>query len=68
MRLNLKLFRVSHDLTQEEIAEKIGVSRVTYYNVESGNRGGQLDVFWKNFQEAFDIPDSEMYNIMKLKD
>lgn len=68
MRLNLKIFRISHDLTQEEMAEKIGVSRMTYSNVESGRRGGQLDVFWNNLQKAFNVPDSEMYNIMKLDD
>lgn len=38
MRTRLKLFRIKHKLTQEQIAEKIGYGRMTYANVENGKR------------------------------
>lgn len=65
MRTNLKVFRVAHKLTQAEMADRIGVSRVTYNVVERGERGGS-HYFWANLKFAFDVPDAEMYNLMKL--
>lgn len=47
MRTRLKLFRVKHKLTQEQIADKIGYGRMTYANVENGKRNPS-----KNFCEA----------------
>lgn len=35
MKNNLKVFRAQHDLTQEQLAEKIGVSRQTVNAIES---------------------------------
>lgn len=65
MRINLKLFRVKNKLTQAEMADKIGVSRQVYANVENGKNGGSTD-FWGNLQRAFNIADEEMYSLMKL--
>ena len=64
MRTNLKVFRTKHNLTQSEIAEKIGCVRETYQSIESGVREGR-DVFWHDLQKAFDIPDSEMWALKK---
>ena len=47
------------------MAEKIGVSRATYGYVENGNRSGNAE-FWGNLQKAFDVPDEDMYKLMKL--
>ena len=64
MRKNLKLFRTNKFLSQQEIADKIGVTRSTYANIENGVREGRK-TFWKLLQAAFDIPDEEMYGLMK---
>lgn len=65
MRLNLKLFRVKHKLNQSEIAKKIGVTRQTYAHIEQGKRMGNHH-FWNNLQTVFNVPDDEMYKLMKL--
>ena len=64
MRKKLKLFRVEKDLTQGEMAEKIGCSRAAYCGIESGSRDGK-QAFWEDLQKAFDIPDSEMWALRK---
>lgn len=62
MRKNLKLFRVKQDLTQAEIAAKIGCTRATYSAIESGSRDGRK-TFWRDLQKAFGIPDAEMWSL-----
>ena len=63
-RLELKVFRITKDLTQDEMAEACGVSKSTYCLVEQGKRKGSLD-FWNKLQEAFKISDADMWNLMK---
>lgn len=65
MRLNLKGFRAIRNLTQKEMAERIGCSRVTYSMVERGIRSGSVNGFWKQLQNAFNISDDAMYKLMK---
>ena len=65
-RKNLKLFRVGKDLTQEQMAERIGVCKATYNFVEIGKRQGN-SAFWQNLQREFDIPDEEMFALMKTE-
>ena len=64
-RLNLKQFRVGMNLTQAEFAEKMGVTRSRYQQVESGVRFGEWD-FWKRLQDAFCIPDEKMWRLMRV--
>lgn len=64
LRTNLKIFRVKHRLSQEEMAKKLGYSRATYAAIESGKRAGK-QVFWIDFQEAFNVPDEELWGYMK---
>lgn len=63
MRMNLKIFRVQHNLTQEEMAEKIGCRRATYSCIENGTRGGRQE-FWQSLQQAFNIPANNMFSLM----
>lgn len=63
-RTNLKLLRVKHHLTQEQMAERIGCTRVNYSTIESGVRNGR-DYFWMCLQKAFDIPDEDMWKLKK---
>ena len=65
VRRNLKVFRVKSGLTQSEMAAKIGVSRSTYSEVESGKRMCS-NVFMDKLQAAFNIPDNEMWYLTKL--
>lgn len=67
MRTNLKLFRVKHHLSQEEMADKIGCIRCTYAAIEGGTRNGR-DFFWVSLQKAFNIPDEEMWALKKKDD
>lgn len=64
MRTKLKILRVQHNLTQEQIAQKLNCLRATYTSIESGNRNGKL-TFWENLQSAFNIPDEKMWELMR---
>ncbi len=55
-RLNLKFFRQRLDLTQEEMAEKLGIAKVTYVNIELGNANPSFGVLEK-FAEVFEVDD-----------
>lgn len=55
----MRKLRVDLNITQEEAAEKMGVSPATYRQVECGLRRGSAD-FWDKFQEAFEIPNEKM--------
>ena len=65
MRNGLYMFRHSKRLSQSEIAEKIGCSRQTYSQIETGARDGTLN-FWRNLQTAFNIADTELGGLMRI--
>ena len=65
-RNNLYILRCKHQLTQAEIAAKIGVSRLTYSYVEQGERSGN-QAFWEAIQRIFNVPDEEMYSLQKVE-
>lgn len=67
MRKNLKLFRVSHGLTQKDMAEKTGLSRTGYGFIEKGRTQGS-PTFWNALQREFNVPDEDMYKLMKLEE
>ena len=54
MRLKLKTFRVSQNLTQEQMAAKMGVSVSTYNLIENGARRGS-QAFWVKLQKEFNL-------------
>jgi transcriptional regulator with XRE-family HTH domain len=45
--LLLQLTRKKKGITQEELAERIGIPRATYANVESGRQRPPLDIVWR---------------------
>lgn len=67
MRDELKVLRIRKHLKQGEIAEKLGVSRSTYSLIERGVVQGSTD-FWNSLQREFEIPDAEMFILMKKAD
>ena len=64
-RRNLKVLRAMHGLTTKEIAERIGVSRSTYSEIENAKRGCSPK-FLEQLQAAFDIPDEEVWKFAKI--
>ncbi|AIF54346.1 putative Cro-like repressor [Lactobacillus phage Ld25A] len=62
-RKNLKVFRVKQDLTQEELAKKLGVSVAHYGAVERGTYDPSYKMMSNFFrlypQEKFEIFDKE---------
>lgn len=64
MRMNLKLFRVSQNLSQREMAEKVGVSRANYCSVENG-KSNPYTTFWDSLQAVFNLSDSKKGELMK---
>ena len=47
MKNNLRVLRAEHDLTQAELAERVGVSRQTINVIESGKYDPSLDLAFK---------------------
>lgn len=63
-RTNLKVLRVRNNLSQQEMAERLGCTRATYQAVENGQRTGSQR-FWTAVHDKFMIPDCEMWELMK---
>ena len=60
MKNKIKVFRAMHDLTQEDLAQAIGVTRQTILAIEKGKHFPSLDLAFKiaryfkvNVEEAF---------------
>lgn len=63
-RIALKQFRIGLMLTQQEMADKLGVSRLKYISIENGQRNGDYD-FWSTFQRVFNVADEKMWKLQK---
>lgn len=61
---SLKVFRARRGLTQAEMGEKMGWSRQYYAKTENGRGTGSI-TFWMKLQDAFGIPDEEMWSLVK---
>lgn len=59
MRKQLKVFRVLHDMSQCQIAEKLGYGRAYYGHVEGGLQRGSAE-FWQRMQTVFGLSDAEV--------
>ncbi len=64
MLTNLKILRVKYDLTQEEMAAKCGVNRITYHKIENGKSKGS-GRFWLAVQKAF--PNENLTELSKAR-
>lgn len=62
MRNDLKVLRVKNKMTQQQLADKLGVSVVTYNLIEQGKRQGSKD-FWFKLQQLFNLADSELWQL-----
>lgn len=55
----LRLVRVYHDMTQTEVAERVGLSKSYISGIESGEKNVSLAVLEK-YASTFDIPVSSL--------
>lgn len=63
MNKELKILRVKNELTQEQMAKKLGLSHPNYQMIESGKRKGKIS-FWKKVYETFEVSAEEIVKIM----
>lgn len=47
MKNSIKVYRAMHDLTQESLAEKVGVTRQTIHAIEKGKYDPSLELAFK---------------------
>lgn len=66
---NVPLFklRASKNMTQCQLAKKIGFTNQTVSRIEKGLCGGKLD-FWLAIQKLFEVPDEDMWALMNGKE
>ena len=64
MRHNLKVFRVKNKLTQQQLADQLGVSVSTYNLIEGGKRRGSIK-FWEKLQQQFKLEGGEVWSLQQ---
>lgn len=67
MRKGLYMFRHGLQLSQQAMADKIGCNRETYASIERGARDGSM-TFWRKFQLAFSVADTELGGLMRIEE
>lgn len=60
MNKTLKIIRVTEDLTQQEMADRLGITRAHYVMIENGRKKGSIDLF-RRLQETFNLGDAETW-------
>lgn len=60
MLKELKKFRIDYGLKSKEMAERLGLTRIRYSNIENGKIEPPLKVVLK-FQEIFSVEDPLFY-------
>jgi putative transcriptional regulator len=68
MKNNIKVYRAMNDLTQESLAEKVGVTRQTIHAIEKGKYDPSLELAFK-LSRLFGarIEDIFLYEDSKIK-
>lgn len=54
MRENLKAARKAKGMTQQQVADELGISLRYYQNIEAGERTGDFDI-WDDLEDLFGI-------------
>ena len=60
MKTKLKVYRAMHDLTQEDLAQKIGVTRQTIIAIEKGDYNPSLELALK-IAKHFDVKIEDIF-------
>lgn len=61
-RYNLKTFRIMHDLTQQDMAYKLGISKSHYVSIEQGSQDPSFKLL-EQFAKVFEYDD--IWELMK---
>ena len=64
IQITLKALRAIANISQEQLAKKCGVTKVTVQNIERHKTMGTIE-FWMNVQKIFDLTDEETWNLAK---
>lgn len=59
-RIKLKVLRITQDLSQSQMAEKLGCTSQFYSLVENGKRKGNEE-FWKKLRHEFNLSPAEVW-------
>lgn len=62
MRENLKKARKSANMTQQQVADKIGISLVYYQKIEQGSRTGDFEI-WDSLEDLFNVHQRKLREI-----
>jgi len=62
MRTELRVLRAKHNVTQQEVAKRTGVSVTTFNLIENGTRRGSHE-FWVRLQREFNLNDGEVWRL-----
>lgn len=60
MKNKIRIFRAIHNLTQEELAQKISVTRKTVNSIEGGKYNPSIDVAYK-MAKLFNVSIEELF-------
>jgi len=63
MRENLKSVRKEKGLTQQAVADYLGVSLVYYQKIEQGTRTGDFDI-WDSLEDLFKVHQRKLREIL----
>lgn len=63
MRKNLKEARQKAGMTQQEAADKLGISLVYYQKIEQGSRTGDFEI-WDSLEDLFNIHQRKLREIV----
>ncbi len=66
MRIKLKEIRLKNNLTHEELAEKVGINRATYTNIELGYKNPSLKVAIK-IKDVLNYHDDDIFLIRECR-
>lgn len=54
----------NNELSQEEMAKRIGITKSAYCNIERGQRFGSVKT-WLKIQSLFKLTDAEVWRLIK---
>lgn len=63
MRENLKKARKDAGMTQQQVADKLGISMVYYQKIEQGSRTGDFEI-WDSLEDLFNIHQRKLREIV----
>lgn len=66
-RLVLQQARLSNKLTQEKLAQKLGISKQQYSRIENGLQNGSIEM-WDILEDLFHIPQRELRDMKRCPD